>query len=293
MKPAWLKAALPSGDGWSRLRRVCAREGLDTVCASARCPNLGECWAAGTATFMLLGGRCTRACRFCSVPHAARPAPPPADEPGRLARAVAELGLRYVVLTTVCRDDLPDQGAAHIAACVAALKTARGAPRVELLMQDFRGEAAALRAVLASGPDILGHNIETVERLTPLARDPRASYRRSLGVLAALRRLAPAAPIKSSLMLGLGETDAQTLSALRDLRRAGADLLTLGQYLRPGAGPRHLTVARYVPPEEFSAWAVRARALGFKHVAAGPFVRSSYRASEAFAASVLEATSCR
>ena len=285
MKPRWLTATLPAGESWSRLRRTCAERGLSTVCASARCPNLGECWGAGTATFMLLGGSCTRACRFCAVPSAARPAPPPAEEPARLARTVGEMNLRHAVLTTVCRDDLADQGAAHVAACVAALKALRPSPRVELLMQDFRGDASLLRVILDSRPDVVGHNIETVERLTPLARDPRASYRLSLAVLALLRGLAPELPIKSSLMLGLGETDEEIRAALDDLRASGVSLLTLGQYLRPSGAARHLDVARYVPPEEFRAWETRARALGFRHVSAGPFVRSSYRAAEAFAAS--------
>jgi lipoic acid synthetase len=284
MKPAWLKVSLPAGESWSRLRRTCGERGLSTVCASARCPNLGECWGAGTATFMVLGGTCTRTCRFCSVPSASRPAAPAAEEPSRLAETVKEMKLRYAVLTTVCRDDLPDQGAGHVAACVAALKALRPAPRVELLMQDFRGDENLLRVVLASGPDVAGHNLETVERISAAVRDSRASYRLSLSVLAALHRLAPSLPLKSSLMLGLGETDDEILASLRDLRQAGANLLTLGQYLRPTGGNRHLPVARYVPPQEFSAWAERARELGFKHVAAGPFVRSSYHASEAFAA---------
>lgn len=280
--PPWLKASLPSGENAARLRRSCRDGGLHTVCASARCPNLGECWSAGTATFMVLGAACTRGCRFCSVPSEAAPRPPAAQEPRRLAEAVAEMGLRYVVLTTVCRDDLPDQGAGHIAACIAAVKQTDPARRVEILMQDFRGETGALRTVLAAGPDVAGHNLETVERLTPRARDRRCSYRLSLATLAGLRGLAPDKPIKSSLMLGLGETDAEITAALRDLRAAGVDLLTLGQYLRPTAAGRHLEVARYVTPDEFKAWGERARGLGFRHVAAGPFVRSSFRAAAAF-----------
>ncbi|MFA6003970.1 MAG: lipoyl synthase, partial [Elusimicrobiota bacterium] len=227
--PPWLKAALPRGENAARLRRCCREGGLHTVCTSARCPNLGECWSAGTATFMVLGDACTRGCRFCSVRSEAQPAPPDAQEPQRLAETVVKMGLRYVVLTTVCRDDLPDQGAGHIAACISAIKNAGPGTRVEILMQDFRGETGPLRTVLAAGPDAAGHNLETVERLTPAARDRRCSYRLSLATLSALRGWAPDLPIKSSLMLGLGETDAEVRAALLDLRAAGADLLTLGQ----------------------------------------------------------------
>jgi len=285
--PSWLKAALPAGESAARIRQVCAERGLTTVCAGARCPNLGECWGAGTATFMLLGGQCTRACRFCAVASSARPPAPPAGEPEVLARTLAELALRYVVLTTVCRDDLPDQGAAHVAACVKAVKRDCPGVKVELLLQDFRGDEGALRAVLESAPDVLGHNVETVERLSPLARDPRCGYRLSLAVLAALRRLAPRTPLKSSLMLGLGETEAEVLASLSDLRASGVDIVTMGQYLRPGAGGRHLPVARFVPPAEFGQWAERARELGFRHASCGPLVRSSYHAAEAFAAAQL------
>ncbi|MBI5241847.1 MAG: lipoyl synthase [Elusimicrobia bacterium] len=285
--PPWLKVSVPSGEKVARIRRTCAERGLNTVCASARCPNLGECWGAGTATFMILGGSCTRGCRFCSVPSAARPPAPRAEEPGLLAETAAELGLRYVVLTTVCRDDLPDQGAGHIAACIRAVKRRVPRIKVEILMQDFTGDEAALRAVAAAAPDIIGHNLETVERLSPAVRDGRCGYRLSLRTLAALRRVAPGTPLKSSLMLGLGENDDEVAAALRDLRGAGVDLVTIGQYLRPTGAGRHLPVARYVAPEEFQAWSARALGLGFKHASCGPFVRSSYHAAEAFTASLL------
>ncbi len=285
--PPWLKVSVPSGEKVSRIRRTCAERGLHTVCASARCPNLGECWGAGTATFMILGGQCTRGCRFCSVPSAARPPAPAPAEPGLLAQTVAELGLRYVVLTTVCRDDLPDQGAGHIAACIAAVKDLAPEIRVEILLQDFAAEPAPLRTVLAASPDVIGHNLETVERLTPAVRDGRCGYRLSLQALAALRALAPKTPLKSSLMLGLGETDDEVLAALRDLRSAGVELVTIGQYLRPTAASRHVPVVRYVTPEEFAAWAGRAKDMGFTHAACGPFVRSSYHAAEAFTAGLL------
>jgi lipoic acid synthetase len=280
--PPWLKATVASGEAVSRIRKTCCERGLNTVCASARCPNLGECWGAGTATFMILGSLCTRGCRFCSVPSAARPPAPAPAEPALLSKTVAELGLRHVVLTTVCRDDLPDQGAGHIAACIKAVKDLVPSTRVEILLQDFAAEQAALRTVLAADPDVTGHNLETVERLTPKVRDGRAGYRLSLQALAALRRLAPKTPLKSSLMLGFGETEDEVLGALRDLRGAGVDLVTIGQYLRPTNAVRHLPVVRYATPEEFAAWAARAKALGFKHASCGPFVRSSYHAAEAF-----------
>jgi len=282
--PPWLKISVPSGEKAARIRKTCAERGLHTVCASARCPNLGECWNAGTATFMILGGHCTRGCRFCSVPSAARPPAPKPSEPELLAETAAELGLRYVVLTTVCRDDLPDQGAGHIAACIQAVKKRGPGVRVEMLLQDFTGDAAALRAVVAAHPDVLGHNLETVERLTPSVRDGRCGYRLSLQTLSALRRLAPKTPLKSSLMLGLGETAEEVLAALRDLRGVGVDLVTIGQYLRPTGAGRHLPAARYVTPQEFEAWSVRAQGLGFRHASCGPLVRSSYHAAEAFTA---------
>ncbi|MCX5794079.1 MAG: lipoyl synthase [Elusimicrobia bacterium] len=285
--PSWLKVSVPSGEKVARIRKTCAERGLHTVCASARCPNLGECWGAGTATFMILGGHCTRGCRFCSVPSAARPEAPKPSEPELLAQTVAELGLRYVVLTTVCRDDLPDQGAGHIAACIQAVKERVPEIRVEILLQDFTGQEAALRKVVASVPDVVGHNIETVERLTPSVRDGRCSYRLSLQTLSALRKLAPKTPLKSSLMLGLGEADEEILAALRDLRGVDVDLVTIGQYLRPTGMGRNLPVERYVAPGEFARWAERAKELGFKHASCGPFVRSSYHAAEAFTASLL------
>jgi lipoic acid synthetase len=285
--PPWLKVSVPSGGHVAGIRKACAGRGLNTVCASARCPNLGECWGAGTAAFLILGGHCTRGCRFCSVPSAARPHAPQATEPVLLAQTVAELGLRYAVLTTVCRDDLPDQGAGHIAACIKAVKILDPDIRVEMLLQDFAAEEAALRTVIAAEPDVLGHNLETVERLTPSVRDARCGYRLSLQTLSTLRKLAPRTPLKSSLMLGLGETDGEVLAALRELRGAGVDLVTIGQYLRPTGAGRHLPVERYVTPQEFEAWSERAKELGFKHAACGPFVRSSYHAAEAFTAGLL------
>lgn len=278
--PHWLKVRVASGDAAGQVRRQLDDNALHTVCEEARCPNRAGCWGCGTATFMVLGGTCTRTCRFCSVPSAHKPAAPDPAEPERLARSVRELGLRYAVITTVCRDDLPDQGAGHIAACVKAIRGAVPQARVECLLQDFRGDKDCLKTVAGALPDVLGHNIETVERLTPAVRDPRAGYRGSLEVLAALSRMAPETPVKSSLMLGLGESEAEVATALRDLRAAGVRIVTLGQYLRPSLAKRHLPVARYISPERFEHWRLFALELGFGGVASSPLVRSSYRAGE-------------
>jgi lipoic acid synthetase len=247
---------------------------LHTVCHSAACPNLGECWARGTATFMIGGNLCTRRCGFCDVPTG-RPAALDPGEPERVALAVEKLGLAFAVVTCVARDDLADGGAGQMAATVRAIR--RRCPRtgIEVLVADYKGDEAALRSVLDAGPDVLNHNLETVERLTRRVR-VAARYERSLALLRRAGELRPEIPTKSGLMLGLGETEAELETALADLREAGVTLLTLGQYLRPS--PEHLPVERWVPPEEFDAWAERARLLGFRDVAAGPLVRSSYHA---------------
>jgi lipoic acid synthetase len=285
--PPWLKARLPSGQTYKQVRDAMRSAGLHSVCEEARCPNLGECWCSGAATFMVLGGTCTRACRFCSVRSARSPAAPDPREPERLAAAVRGLGLRHAVLTTVCRDDLPDQGAGHVAACIRAVRDACPRTRVEALVQDFRGETACIEAVLAAGPHVAAHNIETVERLTPRVRDPRAGYRLSLAVLREFKRLRPEVATKSSLMLGLGEREEEVLSALRELREAGVESLTLGQYLRPTRAARNLLVAEYIAPERFERYACLAREAGFKTVASGPLVRSSYKAA-ALASDILQ-----
>jgi len=251
---------------------------LNTVCHSAGCPNLGECWRQRTATFMILGEACTRDCRFCKVPHAAVPEPPEADEPARVAEAARRLGLRHAVVTSVTRDDLPDGGAAHFAATIRALHEAVPGIRVEVLTPDFGGDEAALRVVLDACPAVFNHNLETVERLSREIRSG-ADYRRSLAVLAAAARLgAGRTRTKSGLMVGLGETDAEVEQAIRDLRGADVALLTIGQYLPPS--PRHHPLDRYVPPAQFEAWRDFALALGFAQVAAAPLVRSSYHAAE-------------
>jgi lipoic acid synthetase len=265
---------------------------LTTVCEEARCPNVAECWGGGTATVMLLGDVCTRACRFCAVRTADPRGVVDPEEPERVARAVAALGLRYVVLTSVNRDDLPDGGAEHFADTVRAIRRASGSILVEVLIPDYG--RAALARLAPSAPEVIAHNLETVERLTPSVRDRRASYRRSLRTLEEAKRLSPASFTKSSLMLGLGERDEEVCRAMRDLRDVGVELLTIGQYLRPTASPRHLPVVEYVEPSRFEGWRREGEALGFRFVAAGPLVRSSYRAGEFFVERLLrEAASAR
>jgi lipoic acid synthetase len=294
-KPDWLRTSVPAGAGFEATNERLRAYGINTVCSSARCPNLAECWGRGTTTFMILGDTCTRHCRFCVVktgnPQGARDE----TEPERVARAVAELGLFYVVLTSVDRDDLPDLGAEVFTQTVRRVKmqSARGkvqsdrtasltprpaSPLVEVLTPDFGGREELIRQVVEAGPDVFGHNLETVERLSPDVRDPRASYRRSLDVLAAVKRIAPKLTTKSGLMVGLGETNDELRQALRDLRSVGCDIVTVGQYLQPAR--RCLPVERYVTPEGFVALEKEALAMGFKGALCGPLVRSSYRAEE-------------
>jgi lipoic acid synthetase len=275
-RPPWLKARYRATPELEAMRRLVAEQRLHTVCFSAACPNLGECWGRGTATFMIGGSRCTRRCGFCDV-ATARPDPLDPGEPARVAEAVARLGLRFAVVTCVARDDLPDGGAGQMAATVRALRERCPGTGVEVLIADYRGDEAALRTVLGASPDVLNHNLETVARLQRRVR-PAASYERSLEVLRRAGALRPDIPRKSGLMLGLGERADELREALGDLRAAGVSLLTLGQYLRPS--PDHLPMERWVPPAEFDAWAAEARALGFAEVAAGPLVRSSYRAEQ-------------
>lgn len=281
-KPPWLKVPLPGGEGYRRLKALTGELRLHTVCQEARCPNVGECWsgAQATMTIMVLGRECTRRCRFCAVETVARAAPPDPEEPEHVGRAVAAMDPAYVVITSVDRDDLPDGGAAHYASCVRAIR--RHSPRtlVETLVPDY--QAGDLATLMAARPDVLAHNVEVVERLQRRIRDPRCSFDRSLETLRQARALAPGTPTKSSLMLGLGETRAEVLDSLGRLRAAGVELLTLGQYLRPT--PNHAPVREYLPPERFEEYARDGRELGFLHVAAGPLVRSSYKAGESHAA---------
>ena len=270
----WLMVRAPQGERVEALDALLADLGLHTVCQQALCPNIRDCWGSGTATFMILGDICTRHCRFCAV-RAGRPLPPDPGEPERVAEAAARLGLRHVVITSVARDDLPDGGAGHFAATIEAVRRRCPGALVEVLVPDFGGSLAALEEVIAARPDVLNHNVETVPRLYPLVR-PRADYRRSLGLLAWAK--GAGLTTKSGLMLGLGETRGEVVAVMQDLRRAGCELLTLGQYLQPTS--RQLPVAEYIHPEEFEWYREVGEALGFRAVAAGPLVRSSYRAAE-------------
>jgi lipoic acid synthetase len=272
-KPAWLKVKFPDDKAYFSVSALLDKHGLHTICRSARCPNIGECWTQKTATFLILGNTCTRTCAFCAVAKG-RPEELSPDEPGRVAEAASLLGLKYAVLTSVTRDDLPDGGAAHFAATVAALRQRIPGIRIETLIPDFAGDARALDILLAARPDVLNHNIETTEALYPAIRRPASGYRRSLEVL---RRAGERGfTTKSGLMIGLGESEADLLQTFRDLREAGVALLTIGQYLRPTAA--HAPVARFYAPEEFAGLKAEAMAAGFAGVEAGPLVRSSYHA---------------
>lgn len=286
-KPAWLKVRAPGGENYQRLKRTLRELDLYTVCEEARCPNVGECWASGTATVMLLGHTCTRGCRFCAVTTGNPRGAVDPREPEHVARALSGLGLKYVVLTMVDRDDLLDGGAEHVARTVRALRRYQPALKVETLVGDFRGRDEDVEAVQAAGPDVFAHNIEVVRRLTPVIRDQRCDYDRSLEVLRVAKRAAPARMTKSSIMVGIGETDDEVLETLADLRAAQVDVVTLGQYLRPT--PKHAAVDRYVTPEQFAEFERAGLELGFAYVASGPLVRSSYHAAEAFMAARLEA----
>ena len=294
-KPDWLRTAVPSGTGFEATNERLRAHGINTVCSSALCPNLAECWGRGTTTFMILGDTCTRHCRFCAVKTGNPQGADDETEPQRVAHAVAELKLLYVVLTSVDRDDLSDLGAEAFAETVRQVKmqSAKGklqdvrpptpgprapVPLVEVLTPDFAGREDLIRLVVEARPDVFGHNIETVERLSPHVRDPRADYRRSLDVLAMVKRIAPEMTTKSGLMVGLGETDDELRQALRDLHSVGCDIVTVGQYLQPAR--RCLSVERYVTPEEFVTLEKEALALGFKGALCGPLVRSSYHAAE-------------
>ena len=280
--PDWIRARRMRLADLHEVKSVMRARSLHTVCEEARCPNRGECFARGTATFLLLGDVCTRACGFCDIANG-RPRPVDPAEPERVAAAVREMRLKFVVLTSVNRDDLPDGGAGHFAATIAALKSLSAAPGIEVLTPDFQGDAAALTTVLAAGPDVFNHNVETVARLYVRVRRG-ARLERSLRLLAAARRLAPAVTTKSGLMVGLGETQDEVLELLELLRRANVDIVTIGQYLRPAR--ENLPVEEYIHPEVFARYREAGEKLGFRHVFAGPFVRSSYRAEEALDAAL-------
>ncbi len=276
-KPDWIRVRLGNTKRFKEIKDVLREHKLHTVCEEASCPNIGECFGKGTATFMILGDLCTRRCPFCDVAHG-RPKPPDQDEPHNLARTIAALKLRYVVITSVDRDDLRDGGAAHFAACIAAVRELSPATRIEVLVPDFRGRLdTALDILAATPPDVLNHNLETVPRLYKQAR-PGADYTNSLLLLQRFKARVPQVPTKSGLMLGLGETDDEILEVMRDLRAHDVDMLTLGQYLQPSK--HHLAVLRYAEPAVFENFGRAATAMGFAHAACGPLVRSSYHADQ-------------
>lgn len=278
-KPKWLRAKMPSGAGFSAVRKIVKEHRLSTVCEESMCPNIGECWNAGTGTIMVLGSVCTRACRFCAVDTGNPRGWLDHEEPENTAKAVKLMGLRYVVITSVDRDDLADGGAAHYAACVRAIKSLNPETAVEALTPDFNGVETHVELVVDSGLDVFAQNVETVRRLTHPVRDARAGYEQTIDVLRHAKRHRPQVLTKTSLMLGLGERDNEILRTMDDLRDAGVDILTFGQYLRPT--PNHLPVERYVTPEEFAAYRQEGLDKGFLEVVSGPMVRSSYRAEQA------------
>jgi lipoyl synthase len=280
-KPPWLRVPLAAGAAFSTVKSIVREHRLSTVCEEAKCPNIGECWNAGTATIMLMGAVCTRACRFCAVDTGNPRGWLDAEEPENVARSVQLMGLKYVVLTSVNRDDLTDGGAAHYAATVRAIKRLNPATAVEALTPDFQGVMSDVRVVLESGLDVFAQNVETVQRLTHPVRDPRAGYAQTIEVLRAAKQHLPGVLTKTSLMLGLGESDEEIRQTMIDLRAARVDILTLGQYLRPT--PNHLSVERFVAPGEFDQYREWALALGFLECVSGPLVRSSYRAEQALA----------
>ena len=278
-KPDWLKVKLPTGDNYAKVKETVRENRLSTVCEEAMCPNLGECWDAGTATIMLMGSVCTRACKFCAVSTGNPKGWLDLDEPRLAAESVKLMGLKYVVLTSVDRDDLPDGGAGHYAACVRKIKEVNPDTAVEALTPDFAGNLEHVQKVLESGIQVYAQNIETVKRLTHPVRDPRAGYEQTLKVLGGAKRHRPDVLTKTSLMLGLGETEVEILETMADLRAVGVDIVTFGQYLRPTAA--HLKVERYVTPEEFAQYRTWGLEKGFLEVVSGPLVRSSYRAERA------------
>jgi lipoic acid synthetase len=278
-KPEWLRIRLPSGENYVKVKQTIASLGLHTVCEEARCPNIGECWGGGTATIMIMGDICTRGCRFCSV-ASGRPLYLDSEEPEKVAKAVKEWGLRYVVITSVCRDDLHDGGADHMAKTVRAIKVQCPETMVEPLIPDFHGSRHAIKNVADARPEVISHNIETVARLSRLVRDRRATYDQSLRVLKMIKDIDSKIYTKSSIMLGLGEEEEEVMQVGKDLRSVGVDIVSIGQYLQPST--RHLPVKEYITPEKFDSYRKSIEKMGFAYVVAGPFVRSSYKAGELF-----------
>ncbi len=288
-KPDWLKVRAPAGENYTRIKNMLGELKLATVCQEARCPNIGECWSGGTATFMLMGDVCTRGCRFCNVKTGnAKLGLLAVDplEPEKVAYSIAQMKLNYVVITSVNRDDMPDQGSDHFARTVKTIKKLDPNLLVEILTPDFSGDEKLVHHLVAAKPDVYAHNIETVERLTPSVRDPRAKYHQSLRVLEMVKEFDPTVYTKSSIMLGLSETNEEILQTLKDLRAVDCDVVTFGQYLQPTE--KHLKVIEYITPEKFVHWQTLAEGMGFLYVASGPLVRSSYRAGEFFRKGVIE-----
>lgn len=281
-KPSWLKVKMPGSPRYHQIKNRARELSLSTVCEEARCPNIGECWAGGTATFMVMGDTCTRGCHFCAVKTAARPAALDPMEPLNLARAIAEMDLDYVVITSVDRDDVHDGGASHYAACIQAVRERSPKTKVEVLTGDFQGHIGHLLTVVMAEPEVFAHNVESVERLTGQVRDPRASYQQSIDVLANVKTIDPGRFTKSSIMVGIGERESEVVQTLRHLRDVGVDFVTIGQYLKPDKSAQYLDIQEWVTPEQFAAYEQIGLDLGFAYVASGPLVRSSYKAGEFF-----------
>jgi lipoic acid synthetase len=278
-KPAWLRVRAPAGENYTKVKQSLRSLNLHTVCEEARCPNISECWGTGTATIMIMGDICSRGCRFCAV-NSGKPVLLDTGEPERVAKAIKEWGLRYVVITSVCRDDLEDGGAEHISKTIKAIKLLCPAIIVESLIPDFRGDDGSIIKIVESEPEVISHNIETVLRLTPKVRDARASYEQSLLVLKKIKDINSLIYTKSSIMLGLGESEEEVIQTIMDLRSVGVSILTIGQYLQPT--PKHLPLIEFIAPEKFNWFREIAERMGFVYVASGPLVRSSYRAGEFF-----------
>lgn len=285
-KPSWLKIRPPAGEKYLELKQLLRQLNLYTVCEEARCPNVAECWGGGTATFMLMGDTCTRGCRFCAVKTAKNPEPLDAQEPQKVAYAISKLGLKYVVITSVDRDDLEDHGSSHFAETIRNLKIHEPDLMVEVLTPDFLGNRSWIEKIVQAAPDVYAHNIETVERLSPKVRDRRATYKQSLSVLKMIKEINSHVYSKSSIMLGLGEKNEEVEQTLKDLRSVDCDVVTFGQYLQPTS--KHLKVQEFVTPEQFKNWQATAENMGFLYVASGPLVRSSYRAGEFFMEGVIK-----
>jgi len=285
-KPEWLKVKAPAGERYNTIKGMLGDLKLATVCQEARCPNIGECWSGGTATFMLMGEVCTRGCRFCAVKTGNPKGKIDEQEPEKVGWAISQMGLDYVVITSVNRDDMPDQGADHFARTIETIKKNDTKLIVEVLTPDFKARRDLIERLVISKPDVFAHNIETVERLTPKVRDPRATYRQSLSTLQQVKDIDPTRYTKSSIMLGLGESDEEVLQAMRDLRAVGCDIVTFGQYLQPTK--RHLKVIEFITPEKFKFWEDQAKLMGFLYCASGPLVRSSYKAGEFFMKGIIE-----